>query len=181
MTGFGRGAASGENFSVVVEIKTVNNRYLDIHLRLSQELVAIEMLVRRIVSGRLSRGRVDVNINLDRIGAADYEVNHALIAGHVNALREIQHEFNLGGEIDINSVARLPGALTPARDGLNDSQMAGIEMALKEALEQAGLLEARPWQAQNALRGFVGHALNPVIGIGRSRGSPGRRARRRSG
>ena len=140
MTGFGRGAASGENFSVVVEIKTVNNRYLDIHLRLSQELVAIEMLVRRIVSGRLSRGRVDVNINLDRIGAADYEVNHALIAGHVNALREIQHEFNLGGEIDINSVARLPGALTPARDGLNDSQMAGIEMALKEALAHLELM-----------------------------------------
>jgi len=140
MTGFGRGAASGENFSVVVEIKTVNNRYLDIHLRLSQELVAIEMLVRRIVSGRLSRGRVDVNINLDRIGAADYEVNHALIAGHVNALREIQHEFNLGGEIDINSVARLPGALTPARDGLNDSQMAGIEEALKEALAHLELM-----------------------------------------
>jgi len=140
MTGFGRGAASGENFSVVVEIKTVNNRYLDIHLRLSQELAAIEMLVRRIVSGRLSRGRVDVNINLDRIGAADYEVNHALIAGHVNALREIQHEFNLGGEIDINSVARLPGALTPARDGLNDSQMAGIEMALKEALAHLELM-----------------------------------------
>lgn len=140
MTGFGRGAASGENFSVVVEIKTVNNRYLDIHLRLSQELSAIEMLVRRIVSGRLSRGRVDVNINLDRIGAADYEVNHALIAGHVNALRDIQHEFNLGGEIDINSVARLPGALTPARDGLNDSQMAGIENALKEALAHLELM-----------------------------------------
>ena len=140
MTGFGRGAASGENFSVVVEIKTVNNRYLDIHLRLSQELAAIEMLVRRIVSGRLSRGRVDVNINLDRIGAADYEVNHALIAGHVNALRDIQHEFNLGGEIDINSVARLPGALTPARDGLNDSQMAGIENALKEALANLELM-----------------------------------------
>jgi uncharacterized protein (TIGR00255 family) len=140
MTGFGRGAASGENFSVVVEIKTVNNRYLDIHLRLSQELAAIEMLVRRIVSGRLSRGRVDVNINLDRLGAADYEVNRALIAGHVSALRDIQHEFNLGGEIDINSVARLPGALTPARDGLNDSQMAGIENALKDALANLELM-----------------------------------------
>ena len=131
MTGFGRGGASGENFTVTVEIKTVNNRYLDIHLRLSQELAATEMLVRRIVSGRLSRGRVDVNINLDRTGITDYEINHALIAGHINALRDIQHEFNLGGEIDINSVARLPGALAPARDGLRDSHMGGIENALK--------------------------------------------------
>src|SRR5213593_125323 len=140
MTGFGRGGASGENFTVTVEIKTVNNRYLDIHLRLSQELAATEMLVRRIVSGRLSRGRVDVNINLDRTGTTDYEINHALIAGHINALRDIQHEFNLGGEIDINAVARLPGALAPARDGLNDSQMAGIEKALKEALDNLELM-----------------------------------------
>jgi len=140
MTGFGRGCASGENFTVTVEIKTVNNRYLDIHLRFSQELASTEMLVRRIVSGRLSRGRVDVNINLDRTGATDYEINHALIAGHVNALRDIQHEFNLGGEIDINSVARLPGALTPARDGLKDSHMGTIENALKEALDNLELM-----------------------------------------
>jgi len=140
MTGFGRGAAGGENFAVAVEIKTVNNRYLDIHLRLSQELAATEMVVRRIVSGRLSRGRVDVNINIDRTGATDYEINHALIAGHVKALRDIQHEFNLGGEIDINSVARLPGALTPARDGLEDAHMAGIESAIKEALDDLELM-----------------------------------------
>ena len=140
MTGFGRGGASGENFTVTVEIKTVNNRYLDIHLRFSQELAATEMLVRRIVSGRLSRGRVDVNINLDRTGATNYEIDHALIAGHVNALRDIQHEFNLGGEIDINSVARLPGALTPARDGLKDSHMGTIENALKEALDNLELM-----------------------------------------
>ena len=44
MTGFGRGAASGDEFTVAVEIKTVNNRYLDIHLRLSQELSPLEMM-----------------------------------------------------------------------------------------------------------------------------------------
>src|SRR5215470_9295760 len=135
MTGFGRGAASGENFAVAVEIKTVNNRYLDIHLRLSQELAVTEMVIRRIVSNRLSRGRVDVTLNLDRTGPTSYEINHALIAGHVNALRDIQHEFNLGGEIDINSVARLPGALAPTRDGLNEAHLSGIEAAVNVALD----------------------------------------------
>jgi uncharacterized protein (TIGR00255 family) len=135
MTGFGRGAASGENFAVAVEIKTVNNRYLDVHLRLSQELAVTEMHIRRIVSNRLSRGRVDVNLNLDRTGPTNYEINHPLIAGHVNALRDIQHEFNLGGEIDINSVARLPGALTPTRDGLNEAHLTGIEAAVSAALD----------------------------------------------
>src|SRR3989454_4106198 len=135
MTGFGRGSDSGEDFTVAVEIKTVNNRYLDIHLRLSQELSPVEMDIRRIVTARLSRGRVDLTVNPDRTGITAYEINRPLIAGHINALRDIQHEFHLGGEIDINSVARLPGALTPTRDGLNDANMAGIESALNEALD----------------------------------------------
>ena len=135
MTGFGRGAASGEDFNVGVEIKTVNNRYLDIHLRLSQELVPLEMAVRKRIGARLSRGRVDININFERTGETTYEVNRPLIAGYVSAMRDIQQQFNLAGDIDVSSVARLPGALTPARDGLNEVNMSGLDQALDEALD----------------------------------------------
>jgi uncharacterized protein (TIGR00255 family) len=142
MTGFGRGAASGEEFAVAVEIKTVNNRYLDVHLRLSQELSAIETIIRRRIGARLSRGRVDLNINLERTGSQTYEVNKQLIAGYVNALREIQEQFGLPGEIDVNSVARLPGALAPARDGLNDVNMDGLMKALDQALDNLEKMRA---------------------------------------
>jgi len=135
MTGFGRGTVSGEDFTVAVEIKTVNNRYLDIHLRMGQELSAVENSIRRRVSARLSRGRVDLNINFERTGATVYEVNRPLIAGYISAIREIQEQFKLGGEIDINAVARVPGALTPARDGINDESIAGLEGALDQALD----------------------------------------------
>jgi uncharacterized protein (TIGR00255 family) len=135
MTGFGRGAASGEDFTVGVEIKTVNNRYLDIHLRFSQELAPLEMAVRKRVGARLSRGRVDLNINFERTGETTYEVNRPLIAGYVSAMRDIQQHFNLAGDIDVSSVARLPGALTPARDGLNEVNMSGLDRALDEALD----------------------------------------------
>jgi len=135
MTGFGRGAFSSEAFGVTVEIKTVNNRYLDIHLRLGQELSAIEMIVRKRVGARLSRGRVDLNINFDRTGAATYEVNRPLIAGYVKALREIKEELGLAGEIDVNSLARVPGALTAGRDSFDEQNMAGVESALDQALD----------------------------------------------
>ncbi len=135
MTGFGRGAFSSEAFGVTVEIKTVNNRYLDIHLRLGQELSAIEMIVRKRVGARLSRGRVELNINFDRTGAATYEVNRPLIAGYVKALREIKEELDLAGEIDVNSLARVPGALTPARDSFDEQNMAGVVSALDQALD----------------------------------------------
>jgi uncharacterized protein (TIGR00255 family) len=140
MTGFGRGSAIGDDFTVAVEIKTVNNRYLDIHLRLSQELSPLEMIIRKRVGARLARGRVDLNINFERTGATTYEVNRPLIAGYVSAMREIQQEFHLDGDIDISSVARLPGALAPARDGLGEVNAAGLERGLDEALDSLELM-----------------------------------------
>lgn len=135
MTGFGRGSASGEEFTVSVEIKTVNNRYLDIHLRMSQELSPLEMDLRKRVGARLARGRVDLNINFERTGATTYEINRPLIAGYVSAMREVQQQFKLAGDIDVSAVARLPGALAPARDGLNELNIAGLDQALCEALD----------------------------------------------
>jgi uncharacterized protein (TIGR00255 family) len=135
MTGFGRGSATGEDFKVAVEIKTVNNRYLDVHLRLSQELTPLEMNIRKLVGAKLSRGRVDLNINFERTGATTYEVNRQLIAGYIKALRDIQAEFQLAGDVDINTLTRLPGAMTTARDGLDETTAAGIERAVNEALD----------------------------------------------
>src|SRR6267142_2388885 len=136
MTGYGRGSADGETFAVSVDLKTVNNRFLDVHLRLSGELSSLEPAIKRQISTRLSRGRVDVSINFEKTSATAYEINRPLIAGYVSALRDMQTEFSIGGELDINVLARLPGALQPARDGLNDEVVAGIERALAEGLDE---------------------------------------------
>jgi uncharacterized protein (TIGR00255 family) len=142
MTGFGRGGFSGQDFSVTVEIKTVNNRYLDVHLRAGQELSSIEAVIRRRVGARLSRGRVDLTINLERTGATAYEINRPLVTGYVKALREIQEQFGLAGELDVNSIARVPGALTPARNGLNEESISGVERALDSALDDLEQMRA---------------------------------------
>jgi uncharacterized protein (TIGR00255 family) len=147
MTGYGQGAADGEGFSVSVDLKTVNNRFLDVHLRLSNELSALEPSIKRQISSRLSRGRVDVNINLEKTGQASYELNRPLIAGYVTALRELQNEFSVAGELDINLLARLPGALQPARDGLSDVMVAGIDKALATALDELEQMRATEGEA----------------------------------
>ena len=142
MTGFGRGNATGEAFNVTVEIKTVNNRYLDIHLRMSQELTPLEMNVRKVINNRLSRGRVDLSISLERTGSSTYEINRNLIAGYIDALREIQSEFNLAGDVDINTLTRLPGALGQARSGIDESTTVGIMQAINEALDDLEKMRA---------------------------------------
>ena len=139
MTGFGRGAATGDGFAVAVELKTVNNRFLDVHLRTGAELSSVETLIRRRLGERLSRGRVDVQLSVERTGEVLYELNRPLIAGFIRAMRAMQEEFGLTGEPDINVLARLPGALQASRDGLSEEIIGSVERALDAAL---GELEA---------------------------------------
>jgi len=149
MTGYGRGTVNGEDFSVSVDLKTVNNRFLDIHLRVGADLSAIEPAIKRRISSRLSRGRVDVAISLERTAQIAYELNRPLIAGYINALKQIQQDFNIGGELDINVLARIPGALQPGRNGIDERISAALESATDMALDE---LEKMRLQEGEALR-----------------------------
>lgn len=162
MTGYGRGAVMGEHFSAAVDLKTVNNRFLDIHLRLSSELSALEPSIKKRITARLSRGRVDVAITLERTSQVAYELNRPLIAGYVGALREMQQEFQIAGEVDINVIARLPGALQPARDALDGPMVEGVERALDEALNE---LERMREQEGAALQAEMRDRLNRIEGL----------------
>jgi uncharacterized protein (TIGR00255 family) len=136
MTGFGRGSRSGENFTVSVDLKTVNNRFLDVHLRAGSEMSVLEVPIKRRISNRLSRGRVDITVSLERSGEVAYELNRPLIAGFVNAMQSMQQEFNLSGDPDINVIARLPGALQPVRDSLDDRMISAVESVVDDALDE---------------------------------------------
>jgi uncharacterized protein (TIGR00255 family) len=136
MTGFGRGAVSGETFAVSVEIKTVNNRFLDLNLRLANELQNLEANLKRMIQTRLSRGRVDVFVNYERTSEIVYELNRPLIAGYISALKQMQEEFSLAGEPDFNYIARLPNALQPKAEDLSENFANGVETAVKIALDE---------------------------------------------
>lgn len=166
MTGYGRGSVAGDNFSATVDLKTVNNRFLDVHLRLSAELSALEPTIKKRITARLSRGRVDVAITFERMSQVAYELNRPLIAGYVGALREMQEEFEIPGEVDINVLARLPGALQPARDALDNTMVEGIEKALDEALNELERMREQEGEAlQTEMRERLARieALIPVI------------------
>jgi uncharacterized protein (TIGR00255 family) len=149
MTGYGKAMVAGDDFSVSVDLKTVNNRFLDIHLRVGSELAALEPAIKKRVTSRLSRGRVDVTISLDRTAQMVYELNRPLIAGYVNALKQLQADFQIGGELDINVLARIPGALQPARNGIDDRVISGVDAAVDQALDD---LERMREQEGEALR-----------------------------
>ena len=129
MTGYGKGMVAGDDFSVSVDLKTVNNRFLDIHLRVGSELASVEPSIKKRITSRLSRGRVDVTVSMERAAQVAYELNRPLIAGYVNALKQLQQDFNIAGELDINVIARIPGALQPARNGIDERMITALEQA----------------------------------------------------
>jgi uncharacterized protein (TIGR00255 family) len=136
MTGFGRGTVSDENFSISVEIKTVNNRFLDMNLRMANELQTLEANLKRAIQTRLSRGRVDVFVNSERTSEIVYELNRPLISGYLSALKQMQEEFSLTGEADLNVIARLPNALQTKAEDLSENFTSAVETAVKIALDE---------------------------------------------
>jgi uncharacterized protein (TIGR00255 family) len=135
MTGFGRGAVTENNFSVTVELKTVNNRFLDIGLRLSNEMQQVEAEIRRLISSRLSRGRVDVNLQYERTEEINYELNRPIIAGYLAAMKTMQDEFGLAGEPDLNVIAKLPNVMSVRKDDIGEAFAGGVSTAVATAIE----------------------------------------------
>lgn len=135
MTGFGRASVTDNNFAITVELKTVNNRFLDINLRLASELQQLESEIKRLIGGRLTRGRVDVNLQYDRTSDVEYELNRPLITGFLAAMKDMQTEFALTGEPDINVIARLPNVVSTKKEEPTAEFLAAIEKVFSLALD----------------------------------------------
>lgn len=154
MTGYGQGTASGDNFSVTVDLRSINNRNLDIHWRAPQDLAALEIPLKKHIQAALSRGRVDVTISFTQTTDTTYELNRPLIRGYLEALRTMRDEFGLAGEADLATIARLPNVLQAASGShtLNEAAVQGVEAALTQALT-----------ALVAMRAVEGHELQKEL------------------
>ncbi len=137
MTGFGRGIYQSEDVVIRATISTVNHRFIDIQLRMPEELIGLELRVRGLIQKFCKRGRINVTILIEQMREIPYRLNRPMIRGYLAALEMMRKEFSIGGEIDINTLAALPGVIQPATDlgDLEETLAAGLEAALGQALE----------------------------------------------
>lgn len=134
MTGFARVAGRvSETLGFALSLKSVNHRFLDLHMRLPQGTEGIEMQLRRILKEKLRRGHVEVTLNLERSQKAEAGYDHALVAAYIEAFRAAAAEHKLQGEPDLNAVFRLPGVLV-AESRTSEEDLQKLEEAvLREA------------------------------------------------
>jgi uncharacterized protein (TIGR00255 family) len=135
MTGYAQVRSQvSDELTITLSLKSVNHRFLDLHLRMPGELDPLEMKVRRVLKERLHRGHLEVTLGLERSGGASFAVNRDLVGGYLRTFREVAEEFGVSAEPDLNAVLKLPGALNPAEDGAG---IAAMEQQVTAALEQA--------------------------------------------
>jgi len=101
MTGFG----SAEKGGCRVEIRSLNQRFLDIYIKVPSFLNQHEMTFRNALRDRFSRGKFDVSISLSGEATADLKLNKEVAGRIFTALRSLQEEFAIPGQVDINSIA----------------------------------------------------------------------------
>jgi uncharacterized protein (TIGR00255 family) len=114
MTGYGRKESSGEAGHFTIEIRSVNNRYIDVQVKVPRGLSLLELRVKKAVQERCSRGRFDVFItrNSDREKATRLVVDEALAAQYVELLRDLKTRYGLAGEVDMSLVAGMQNIIT---------------------------------------------------------------------
>src|SRR5271169_2399797 len=134
MTGYAQVKAHvNDQLTLTLSLKSVNHRFLDLHLRLPAEMDSIEMKVRRVLKDRLHRGHIEVTLSLERSGGLAFSVNRDLVGGYLRTFREVAEEFGVSAEPDLNAVLKMPGALNAADNG---DAMAAMEKQVTAALEQ---------------------------------------------
>ena len=170
MTGFGRGRYEGERFACAAEIRSVNHRFLDIHIRLPLELASFEIKVKKLVQSRIKRGRLDVTVTLEQNQVSDVSLNETLLRAYLGAMEKLRKEHGLTGEIDLIQLLRTPGmlnleAMTIKEDALSVLEET-IESATKAAMENLELMRVEEGQQLKAdILGRLGSIQEKVTRI----------------
>jgi len=117
-------------------LKSVNHRFLDLHLRMPPQSDALEIKLRRVLKEKIARGHVELTLVLDGAEAGGLEVNRELVAGYVQAFRYVARELGVVGEPDLNAAMRMPGALNIGEAQLDAGGEARVLGGLSEAIAQ---------------------------------------------
>ncbi|MBI4850289.1 MAG: YicC family protein [Acidobacteria bacterium] len=135
MTGFGQAIVENANHRVTADVKTVNNRFLDIHVKLPIEISVEEISTKKQIQSILKRGRVDLTITLTQTTETSYEINLPLLRGYVKALKQIQMELDLDSNIDLGLLTKLPNAIQLTTNSApNQEIIASVRLAVEQAL-----------------------------------------------
>lgn len=136
MTGYGRGTSEKDGRSFNVEMKSVNNRYLDINIKLPRHINVLEDAIRKYISQKISRGKVDIYINQECYSKDDISIklDEQMAQAYYDAFQKIKDRFGVIDDISVALIAKSPDVITVEK---NEEDYDVIWQVLKPAVDQA--------------------------------------------
>lgn len=137
MTGYGRREVVTDGKKILVEIKSVNHRYADYNIKIQRHLGYMEDKIRKHVSESITRGKVDIYLNVENYETADKQItlNKPMAENYINVLKQLRDEFGLRDDISVTRVARNPDIFLTERIEEDEEQLWNtVKTVLDEAL-----------------------------------------------
>lgn len=136
MTGFGRSKAESERFSVTVEVKTVNHRFCEYHIRMPRQLLKMEDKVKKKLGEFINRGRAEVFVTLEGEGIVNRSVNidWSLLDEYYQYIAKIKEKYDLSGEVSIRELISGEGIITIEENEAGNEE---LSILLLSAVEDA--------------------------------------------
>lgn len=151
MTGYGRAVQTVSGREITVEIRSVNNRYLDCTVKLPRLFSFAEDAVKQRVKEQVTRGKVDVYICVNTTETADTKIslNRPALEGYLAAMRQIAEEYGVKDDISVTALTRLPDVLTVEKQETDEQQLTADLLTVADAA----------LEAYNRMRRIEGEAL----------------------
>jgi uncharacterized protein (TIGR00255 family) len=150
MTGFGRAEIKNEKYEITAEIRNLNNRYLDINLRLPKSLSAYEFSLKELFKKKVARGKLTININFTDLLLANgnFVLNEESVRFYYNLLNQIKKQTGVEGEITLDHLLQFKELIAPEEYVREDEEISTLLLkVVDEALEN--LNEMRSKEAEN--------------------------------
>lgn len=156
MTGYGRAVETVNGREFTVELRSVNNRYLDCTVKLPRALSFAEDAVKQAVKGTISRGKVDVFVSLRAEGAQDVKItlNTAMVEGYLGAMHQMAKDYGIREDISVSLLSRMPDVFTVDKPEVDEEQLlADLLGVVNLALERYDAMRSAEGKAlENDLR-----------------------------
>ncbi len=149
MTGYGRASGCVEKLDVTIELRSVNNRFLDCSVRIPRVYTAVEDALKAQVQKAISRGKVDVYVSIDNTKADDFKINlnRPLLEAYLAAFNEMSEKYGLENDLSAVSVSRIPDIMLVEKKETDiDAFSEGLCLILSDALREFDLMRTREGQ-----------------------------------
>jgi uncharacterized protein (TIGR00255 family) len=137
MTGYSSVRSEEADFSLCLNLKSTNHRFLDLQVRIPGALEPLEPRLRRLVKDQIARGHVDVTVTLEWASSGELHLDHRLLGAYASACQQLRNEFGMVADPDPVALLRIPGVVAGNNLDVSPLRLQRLQQVVERVADQA--------------------------------------------